>query len=163
MVDLRKPNKNTRKMTSPMPDMEGMLRRVCQHPFRSVLDLKGAYEQICVIPEHVPRTAVTMPDGNMVSHVIQQGNCNAPATHQALMNHIFSVLIGRCMDVYLDNIIVYFSMLEQHMKDVKLVINILTREKLYLSKKKLQFLAPEINLLDHLIDDDGVTNMLFLP
>ena len=156
VVDLWERNKNTRKMTLPMPDMEEMLRRASQHPFRSVLDLKGAYEQIRMVPEHVPRTAVTTPDGNMVSHVIQQGDCNAPASYQALMNHIFSALIGRCMDVYLDNIIVYSSTLEQYMKDVKAVINIPTREKLYLSKKKLQFLAPEVDLLGHLIDDDGI-------
>ena len=156
VVDLRERNKNTRKMTSPMPDMEGMLRRASQHPFRSALDLKGAYEQIRVVPEHVPRTTVTTPDGNMVSHVIQQGDCNAPATYQALMNNIFSALIGRCMDVYLDDIIVYSSTLEQHMRDVKSVINILTRERLYLSKKKLRFLAPEVDLLGHLVDDDGI-------
>lgn len=156
VVDLRERNKNTRKMTSPMPDMEGMLRRASQHPYRSALDLKGAYEQIRIVPEHVHRTAVTTPDGNMVSHVIQQGDCNAPATYQALMNHIFSALIGRCMDVYLDDIVVYSSTLEQHISDVKSIIDILRKEKLYLSKKKLRFLAPEVDLLGHLIDDDGI-------
>ena len=50
---------------------------------------------------------MTMPDGNMVSHVVQQGDCNMPATYQALMNHLFSPYIGRFMDVYLDDIIIY--------------------------------------------------------
>ena len=99
VVDLRERNKNTQKMTSPLPDMEGMLRRAAGHKYRSTLDLKSAYEQIRVIPEHVPRTTVTTPDGNMISHVVQQGDCNAPATYQALMNHLFSSYIGRFMDI----------------------------------------------------------------
>ena len=63
-------------------------------PFRTVLDLKNAYEQIRIVPEHVERSAITTPDGNMVSQVIQIGDCNAPATHQALMNNLFSSYVG---------------------------------------------------------------------
>jgi hypothetical protein len=33
VVDLRERNKNTRKLTSPLPDMEGMLRRTASKPF----------------------------------------------------------------------------------------------------------------------------------
>ena len=46
---------------------------------------------------------VSTPDGNIVSNVIQQGDCNAPATYQALMNYLFSAYLGRFMDVYLDD------------------------------------------------------------
>ncbi len=66
-------------MTSPLPDIDGMLRRVANAKFKSLLDLKNAYEQI--ISEHVERSAVTTPDGNMVSFVVQLGDCNAPATY----------------------------------------------------------------------------------
>jgi len=156
VVDLRERNKNTHKMTSPLPDMEGVLRRTAKHKYRTALDLKSAYEQIRIIPEHVSRTTVTTPDGNMVSHVVQQGDCNAPATYQALMNHLFSALIGRCMDVYLDDIIIYSDDLGQHIRDVKTVLDILSREKLYLSKSKLRFIAPEIELLGRIIDDNGI-------
>ena len=80
VIDLRERNKNTVKMSSPLPDIEGVLRRVTAKPFRSVLDLTAAYEQIRIIPEHVERSAVTTPDGNMVSLVLQMGDCNAPAS-----------------------------------------------------------------------------------
>ena len=136
--------------------MEGMLRRTASKPFRTMLDMKNAYEQIRVIPEHVPRTAVTTPDGNMVSHVLQQGDCNVPATHQALMNHIFSPYVGRFMDIYLDDIIVYSGSLEEHIKHVKIVLDVLKREKLYLSKSKLHFVQPELKLLGRVIDSQGI-------
>ena len=156
VVDLRERNKNTHKMTSPLPDMEGMLRRTAAHKYRSTLDLKSAYEQIRVIPEHVPRTTVTTPDGNMVSHVIQQGDCNAPATYQALMNHLFSPYIGRFMDIYLDDIVIYSNTLNEHKEHVGLILNILEREKLYLSRNKVHFLQPSLKLLGRTIDDNGI-------
>lgn len=156
VVDLHERNKNTRKLTSPLPDIGGMLRRTAKHKYRTTLDLKNAYEQIWIIPEHVARSAVTTPDGNMVSHVVQLGDCNAPATYQALMNHIFSSFIGHFMDIYLDDIVIYSDSLEEHEEHVRLVLDILIREKLYLSKSKLHFIMPELKLLGRIIDDHGI-------
>ncbi len=65
VFDLRERNANTRKMTSPLPDLEGILRRVAKHKYVSSLDGCDAYEQIRIIPEHIDRTAVTTPNGNL--------------------------------------------------------------------------------------------------
>lgn len=156
MIDLRECNNNTQKLTSPLPDMEGMLQHTMSKLFRTALDLKNAYEQIRIVPEHVNRSAVTTPDGNMVSLVIQQGDCNAPATYQALMNCLFLAYIGQFMDIYLDDIVIYSDCLEDHVKHVKIVLNILQWEKLYLSWSKLRFIVPELKLLGRIIDDQGI-------
>jgi len=139
-----------------MPDMEGILRRVARKPYRSTIDGQDAYEQIRVITEHIPRTAITTPDRNMVSLVVQQGDCNAPATYQALMNHIFGMYIGIFMDVYLDDIIIYSDTLEEHVEHVTIILNILKREKLYLSEKKLRFLCKEVKILGRIVTNDGI-------
>ena len=131
--------------------MEGILRRVAQKPYQSIIDGQDAYEQIRVISEHVPCTAVTTPDGNMVSLVVQQGDCNAPATYQALMNHIFGEHIGIFMDVYLDDIVIYSDMLQDHMKHVIIVLDTLKQEKLYLSEKKLCFLCNKVKILGRIV------------
>ena len=60
------------------------------------------------------------PDGNMVSLVAQQGDCNMPATYQALMNFLFSSYIGRFMDIYLDDIVIYSNTLQEHVEHVKI-------------------------------------------
>ena len=120
------------------------------------LDLKNVYEQIHIVPEHVSHSTVMMLDGNMVSQVVQMGDCNAPATYQALINHIFSAYISRFMDVYLDNIIIYSDMLEEHIRHVKAVLDILTKGQLYLSGSKLRFIAPRLKLLGCIIDDEGI-------
>ena len=139
-----------------MPDLEGILRRVARKPYCSIIDGQDMYEQIRVIPEHVKRMAVTTPDGNMVSHVVQQGDCNVPATYQALMNHIFGEHIGIFMDVYLDDMIIYSDTLEEHVKHVSIVLQILKKEKLYLSETKLCFLCKEVKILGCVITDDGI-------
>lgn len=154
--DLRERNKNTVKMSSPLPYMNAMLRRAASHRYRLLLDCKNVYEQIWIIPKHVPRLTVMTPDGNMVSNVIQIGNCNAPATYQALMNHVFLAYIGRWMDVYLDDILIYSNTLEEHVERIKIVIDILRREKLYLSEHKLHFICKELKVLGRIIDDNGI-------
>ena len=94
----------------------------------------------------------------MVSKVVQQGDCNlnALATHQALMNHIFSAYIGHFLDMYLDDIVIYLDTLEEHAKHVKLVLDVLRREELYLSSNKLHFIQPVLKLLGRVIDDQGI-------
>lgn len=156
VVDLWARNANTKKLSSPLPDIDGILRRVARASFRSVIDGQDAYEQIRVVPEHVERTTVTTPDGNMISNVIQIGDCNAPAMYQALMNYLFSAYIGHFLDVYLDDIIVYSNNLEDHINHIKLILDILHREKLYLSEKKLLILQSEMKVLRRIIDDEGI-------
>jgi hypothetical protein len=156
VFDLRERNKNTRKMTSPLPDIDGVLRRVAAHPCRSILDLQASFEQIRVEPDHVSRNAATTPDGNILSTVVMQGDCNAPATQQTLMVHLFGPYLGRFLDVYLDDIIIYSDTLVQHIEHVKLVFSILEREKMYLSKDKLQFIPAELRVLGHVVGDSGI-------
>jgi hypothetical protein len=117
---------------------------------------QDAYEQIRVIPEHVNQTAMTTPNGNMVSHVLQQGDCNVPVTYQALMNHLFGEYLGKQMDVYLDDIIIYLDLLQEHVEYIKTVLKVLDWEKLYLSQKKIQFLCGDVKILGCIMGDDGI-------
>jgi len=132
VFDKREENANTYKLASPLPDIEEILREVSKHKFRSLIDGKDAYKQIRVIPEHVNRTLFNTPDGTMVSLVMQQGDCNTGATYQALMNHIFAPYIGVFMFVYLDDIIIFSDSIADHLKHIRIIFDVLRREKLYL-------------------------------
>lgn len=70
------------------------------------------------------------------------------------MNFLFSAYIGVFMDVYLDDIIVYSDSLEDHVKHVKLILDILKRERLYLSEKKMHLLCREMKILGRIVDDE---------
>jgi hypothetical protein len=92
----------------------------------------------------------------MVSLVLQQGDWNAPATYQSLMNYLFSNFICRFMDVYLDNVVIYSETLEEHIEHIKKIIDVLKEQKFYLNSKKFQLLKPELKVLGHVVDDEGI-------
>src|SRR5437588_2468946 len=102
------------------------------------------------------KTVFTTPDGTMISHVMQMGDCNAGATYQSLMNYIFAPFIGVTMDIYLDDIVIYSGTPESHVANVCQIINTLCEHKLYLSEHKLQFFVHELHLLGHVIDANGI-------
>jgi len=59
------------------------------------------------------------------------GLTNAPATFQRETNPIFFDLINNCVQIYLDDIIIYSPNVEQHLLDLKEVFNILRKHKYY--------------------------------
>ena len=81
---------------------------------------------------------------------------NAPATYQTLMIHVFSKYIGGFMDVYFDDIIVYSNSTSEHMKHLRLVFEVLRKQKFYLNPKKMQLFAKELKILGYVIDQDGI-------
>jgi hypothetical protein len=52
--DLRARNLNTLKMASPLPDIDGIVRRVARHAYHSLMDGKEFFEQIQVIRHKLP-------------------------------------------------------------------------------------------------------------
>lgn len=72
------------------------------------------------------------------------------------MNYVFSDFIGHFLDVYLDDIIIYSDMLDEHIEHIKKIIDILEREQLYLSTNKLQLLKSELKILGHIVDNEGI-------
>jgi hypothetical protein len=81
---------------------------------QSKIDLSDAYEQVRVHTEDIDKTAFVTIAGMFISHIMQQGDCNAPATFQCLMTSIFCDVIGRFMHVYLDDIFIYLNTVEEH-------------------------------------------------
>ena len=51
------------------------------------------------------------------------------------------------MNVELDDIIIYSNSLEEHVKHVKIIVDILKKEELYLLEPKLHFLVKELKIL----------------
>ena len=89
VVDARKRNDNTFKDVTPFPDQDQIRMDAARAKYRTKIDMSDAYEQIHVENEDVWKTAFATMLGTFVSHVMQQGDCNAPATFQRLMTWIF--------------------------------------------------------------------------
>ena len=138
VIDLREQNKNTKKLLSPLLNIESVLRRVASKKYKSLIDGKDTYEQIRIIPEHVNRSIFNTLNRTMVSEVMHLGDCNSGVTYQVLMNYIFQPYLSDWMDIYLDNLVIYSDTIEDYMRHLKTIINILYKEKFYFSKHKIQ-------------------------
>lgn len=156
VVDARERNLNTVKDVTPFPDQESIRDDVARAKFRSKLDMSDAYEQIRIVPDDVGKTAFATVVGTFISHVMQMGDCNAPATFQRLMTRLFRTLLGKSVYVYLDDIFVFSNSLEEHEKALASVFDILRTNKLYLSRKKVDLYSTKMECLGHIIDDRGI-------
>ncbi len=156
VVDARQRNDNTVKDVTPLLDQDRMCMDVARAKYRSKIDLSDAYEQVRIELEDVWKTAFATPYGTFISLVMQQGDCNAPATFQRLMTTIFRDFIGRFVHVYLDDIFVYSDSIQDHEKHLKLVFDKLREVKLYLSKSKCDLYSKRMDCLGHVIDDKGL-------
>jgi hypothetical protein len=76
---------------------------------------------------------------------------NALATFQAYINKALSRLINYFMVIYLNNILIYFKLREDHYTYIKIVIERLRKHKLYIKLNKCFFNIKEVKFLRFII------------
>jgi len=140
---------------TPLPDQDLIREDVAHARYRSKIDLANAYEQVRVRPEDVPKTAFATISRTYVSNIVQQGDCNAPATFQRHMTAVFREGIGHFMHIYLDDIFVYSDTIEEHKQHLQLVFDQLWKNLLYLKWDKCNLYAKSMDCLGHIVDDKG--------
>ena len=82
VINCRKCNDNTVKDVTPFPDQDQIRMDVARVKYRLKIDLLNAYKQVCMEPEDIKKTAFSTVFSTFLSQVMQQGDCNAPATFQ---------------------------------------------------------------------------------
>jgi len=107
-------------------------------------------------PDDIHLTAVRTPWGLYEWVVMPMGGCNAPSTHQRRMTDALRHLIGSICHVYLDDIIIWSSTVDEHEQNVARVLDALRAANLYCNPAKSQLFATEINFLGHVISGSGI-------
>jgi len=79
------------------------------------------------------------------------GLTNAPAVFQTLMNDLFRDMLNRFVFIYLDDILIFLRSLEEHRQHVRLVLQCLLQNKLYVKPEKCEFHAPSVSFLGYII------------
>ncbi|RVW57870.1 Retrovirus-related Pol polyprotein from transposon 17.6 [Vitis vinifera] len=113
-IDYRKLNAVTRKDHFPLPFIDQVLERVSGHPFYCFLDGYSGYFQIEIDLADQEKTTFTCPFGTFAYRRMPFGLCNAPATFQRCMLSIFSDMVERIMEVFMDDITVYGGIVLGH-------------------------------------------------
>ena len=84
------------------------------------------------------------------------GLCNAPPTFQRLMQNCLGELnLTYCL-IYLDDVIVFSEMPEEHLQRMRVVFNCLQEHGLKLKASKCDVFKPKINYLAHHVSQKGV-------
>ena len=156
VVDCRQRNDNTVKDVTPLPDQDQIRMDVARARHRSKIDLSNAYKQVRIEPDDMAKTAFSTVFGTYLSAVMQQGDCNAPATFQRLVTHVFREAIGRFLHVYLDDIFIFSDTLDEHEKHLTYVFQKLRESRLYIEKAKCDLYSESMDCLGHLIDEHGL-------
>uniref|UniRef100_A0A8P4KLL6 Gypsy retrotransposon integrase-like protein 1 n=1 Tax=Dicentrarchus labrax TaxID=13489 RepID=A0A8P4KLL6_DICLA len=156
-VDYRQLNSKTRRDAFPLPRIEESLDALSGARWFSTLDLTSGYNQVPVTEADRPKTAFCTPFGLFEWNRMPFGLCNAPSTFQRLMQRIFGDQQCQSLLLYLDDIVVFSSTVEQHVERLQVVLERLRHEGLKAKLSKCSFFRKEVNYLGHVISADGVS------
>ena len=155
-IDYRRLNEVTRKDHFPLPFIDQLLERISGYPVYCFLDGYSGYFQIEIAAEDKKKTTFTCPFGTYEYRRMAFGLCNAPATFQRCMLNIFSDLVERIMDIYMDDITIYGGSFEECLINLETILHRCIEKNLVLSWEKCHFMVSQGIVLGHIISEKGI-------
>ena len=89
-----------------MPKIDQLVDARYRHPRISFLDAFQGYHQIALVAEDLKKTTFISLDANYHYTVMPFRLKNVGATYQRMMTRIFRNMIGRTVEVYINNMVV---------------------------------------------------------
>ena len=74
----------------------------------------------------------------------------------SLMNGVFREYLDKLVQVFIDDILIYSRMTEEHDEHLRLVLQCLQEHKLYGKLSKFSFYQSNIHYLGHVISNEGI-------
>jgi uncharacterized membrane protein YukC len=88
--------------------------------------------------------------------IVLFGLVNAPAAFQGYINNVLREHLDQFCIAYLDDIVVYSNLLEEHQEHVRLVLAKLREARLYLKLSKCKFEVQRISFVGFIVTLEGV-------
>ena len=123
-----------------MPRIEDILAKLGKAKFFTTLDLRSDYYHIALDKHSIKKTAFCTPFGKYEYLKVSFGLAKAPSYFKKLMNKVINGL--KFAFTYLDDIIIFSTTAEEHMKHIQIFIDRLKAARLKL--KKQYAAVPEI-------------------
>jgi len=109
----------------PLPNIDQLVDGAANNKVLSFLDAYSGYNQIPMATTDMNKTAFIIDDANYFCKVMPFGLKNVSATYQRLMDKVFSHLMGKCVEVYVDDMVVKSPSHLQQAQDLSTVFSTL--------------------------------------
>ena len=138
-VDYTDLNEACPKDSFPLPCIDQIVDATTGHGILSFLDAFSRYHQIPMHPPHVEKTAFITPHGLYWYNVMLFSLKNVGATYQRMVTKIFRPLIGKSMEVYIDDMVVKSKECPDHTRNLQETFKLLRRHNMKLNLLKCTF------------------------
>ncbi|GJW00916.1 putative reverse transcriptase domain-containing protein [Tanacetum coccineum] len=122
----------------------------------SKIDLRSGYHQLRVRIRYIPKTAFRTRYEHYEFQVMPFGLTNAPVVFMDLMNRVCKPYLDKFVIVFIDDILIYSRNEEEHANHLRIILELLRKEKLYAKFSKCDFWIRIVQFLGHLIDNQGL-------
>ena len=113
-------NKVTVKNKYPLPRIDDLFDQLKDAKIFSKIDLRSGYHQVRIKDEDISKTAFRTRYGHYEFTVVPFGLTNAPVVSMCLMNGVFINYLDKFVIVFLDDILVYSKIEEQHEQHLRI-------------------------------------------
>ncbi|GJR03603.1 putative reverse transcriptase domain-containing protein [Tanacetum coccineum] len=152
-IDYRELHKLT---TKNLPRIDDLFDQLQGSRYFSKIDLRSGYHQLRVHEDDIPKTAFRTRYGHFEFIVMPFGLTNAPAVLLDLMNRVCKPYLDKFVIVFIDDILIYSKSKEEHEVHLRLVLELLKKEKLYAKFSKCEFWLQEVHFLGHVVNQNGI-------
>jgi len=156
-VDYRRLNSVARRDAYPLPRIDSCLDALSGAHLFSTFDLRASYHQVPMHEDDADKTTFIVRTGTYRFKRIPFGLCNAGSSFQRVMDLALSGLNYNMCLVYLDDIIVYSSSVEEHIERLGLLFERSRAANLKLKPSKCPLLRTEVSFLGHVVSGDGIS------
>lgn len=150
-------NKKTVRNSYPLSLIPVLLDQMREAKVYTRLDLRGAYHLVRIRDGDEWKTAFKTRYGLFEYFVMPFGLCNSPAEFQYFLNDVFKEYVDRFVVVYIDDILIYSSNCDKHVKHVSLILQKLQEHSLFCKLSKCEFHVQEVEFLGVILSPSGLS------
>ncbi|GFX65637.1 retrovirus-related Pol polyprotein from transposon 297 [Trichonephila clavipes] len=155
-VDYRKLNAITKYHRYPLPLIDDLIMNIPHTVIMSALDLRSGYFQLAVNPSDMVKTAFVTKNGTYAFRRMPFDLSRAAPNLQKAIDIILKPVIGKFVNVHMENVIISSLLFTQHIEHLKEVFRLLQHAGLTLNKSKCKFGCDELKYLGLINNKEGI-------
>jgi hypothetical protein len=140
----------------PLLRIEDLFNKMKGEIMFSKIDLRSGYHLLWIKEEDIPKSAFKTIFRHYEFTFLPFGLTNTTTIFMSLMNGVFPEYLDMFVEVFIDDILIYSWMKEEHDELLRLVPQCLRENKLYGKLSKCYFYQSKIHYLGHIISGEGI-------